>query len=230
MSKSVNRLIGQALGHYNMLADGDRVMVAVSGGIDSLVLAAVLDSWRRKAPINYELSAVYLEMGFAAEDAALVRDQLVGLNIPLATEKFIIPEETAEKRCFACARKRRNRLFALAKEKNFSKLAMGHHKDDIIETFFINLLYSGNLSTMAPRQELFGGRLAIIRPLAYLEKEQIIALGEKLGIKAIGGCPLAGDGKRQATRELLKQLYSKNKNVKASIFAALANVRREYLL
>ncbi len=232
MTITVNRLIGQAMGHYKMLAHGDHVLVAVSGGIDSLVLAAVLDSWRKKAPIAYDLSAVHLDMGLSARDTELVEKQLVRLNIPFFTEKLIIPEvtEKEENCCFICARTRRNRLFQLAREKNFSKLAMGHHKDDIIETFFINLLYSGNISTMAPRQKLFNGSLTIIRPLAYVEKRQIIDLGRDLGLRPISPCPMAGSSKRETTRKLLNNIYHQGKGIKSSIFAALANVRQEYLL
>ncbi len=220
------------MGDYKMLADGDHVLVAVSGGIDSLVLAAVLNSWRHKAPIDYSVRAIYLDMGFAPADAALVTNQLNRLGIPLLTEKLTIPEvrKKQENCCYVCARKRRNKLFDIAREKNFSKLAMGHHKDDIIETFFINLMYSGNLSTMVPSQQLFDGKLTVIRPLACLEKNQIIDLGQQLKLRAVTSCPLAGNSKRKAIRKLLDNIYGQDKKIKASIFAALGNVRREYLL
>ena len=232
MSKTINRLIGQAMGHYNMLAEGDNVLIAVSGGVDSLVLAAILKSWQKKAPINYTISAVYLDMGFKLTDFFLVKEQLARLNIKFFTEELTIsvPENQKENFCFTCAGQRRKRLFQLAKEKNFNKLAMGHHKDDIIETFIINLLYSGNISTMVPCQKLFNGSLSIIRPLAYLEKKQIIKLGRDLQLKSIAPCPMAGNSKRNTARELLNILYKKDKKIKSSIFAALANVRQKYLL
>ncbi len=220
------------MGDYKMLADGDHVLVAVSGGIDSLVLAAVLNSWRHKAPIDYSVSAIYLDMDFAPADASMVGKQLSRLGIPFFTEKLIISEvrEKQKNCCFVCAGKRRNRLFQIAREKNYSKLAMGHHKDDIIETFFINLMYGGNLSTMIPSQKLFGGKLSVIRPLAYMEKNQIIDLGRKLDLQAITPCPQAGDSKRNAIRKILDNIYGRDKKIKSSIFAALGNVRQEYLL
>jgi tRNA 2-thiocytidine biosynthesis protein TtcA len=231
LPKTVNRLIGEAMGDYNMLANGDHVLVAVSGGIDSLVLAAILNSWQNKAPIDYDITAVHLDMGFNPTDRELISTQLTRLHIPFFIEKIsLAPNKDNKNHCFICARKRRNRLFQLAEEKQFSKLAMGHHKDDIIETFFINMLYSGNLSTMTPSQELFKGGLTIIRPLAYLEKKQIIDLGRELHLQTSTPCPLAGSSKRQETRKLLQQLYDRDKNIKSSIFAALANVRQEYLL
>ncbi len=236
ISKTINRQIGRAMHDYDMLADGDRIMVAVSGGIDSLVLAWVLDKWRHKAPINYEILAVHLDMGFGSNEAELVEKELRALQIPALIEKTDFGQrallaEKGKSGCFHCARKRRQRLFDLAAELKYNKLALGHHKEDIIETFFINLMYSGNLSTMLPRQDLFAGKLALIRPLAYLEKDHIIDLGASLKIKPVANpCPLADKSKRAQTRDLLNDIYQKNPMVKSTIFTALANVRGEYLL
>ncbi|MEW6593292.1 MAG: ATP-binding protein [Thermodesulfobacteriota bacterium] len=230
-----NRLIGKALHDYRMLADGDRVMVAVSGGIDSLVLCHVLMLWQRKAPIRYELLAVHLDMGFGADTGA-VAAQLNLAGIPYLSEetdfgKNAVAAEQGKSGCHHCARQRRNRLFALAQEHRCAKLAFGHHQEDIIETFFLNLLYSGNLSTMVPRQELFGGALALIRPLAYLDKEQVRELGAFFGITPVANpCPLAGDSKREAVRTLLASLGRQDAGIKANIFAALGHVRTDYLL
>jgi len=236
LPRNINRAVGQAMHTYNMLADGDRIMVAVSGGIDSLVLAWLLDHWRKKAPIDYTLLAVHLNMGFDADGQQLVEKQLCRLGVPCLIKQTsygreALAAEDGKSGCFHCARKRRNRLFELAGEHDCNKIAFGHHQEDIIETFFLNLLYSGNLSTMVPRQNLFGGKLAIIRPLAFLGKKQIQSLGERLGIDPVKNpCPLAESSKRSTVRSLLTQLYMQDETMKASIFAALANVRTEYLL
>ena len=234
--KQLNHLVGRAMHLYRMLADGDRVMIAVSGGIDSLVLSWLLKEWRRKAPIRYELLAVHLDMGFGGVEYELVREQLCRLDLPMLLErtdfghKALVAEE-GKSGCYHCARQRRNRLFALAKEQHCNKLAFGHHQEDIIETFFLNLFYGGNLSAMAPRQELFGGGLTLIRPLAMVEKKLIIELGQGLGITPVANpCPLAAKSRREEIRTWLAPLYEKNPALKSTIFASLGNVRTDYLL
>lgn len=235
--KTINRLIGQAMHTYNMLADGDRVLVAVSGGIDSLTLAAVLQQWQKKAPICYNLSAVHLDMGFdSGKVSCLVRQQLakIGMEVGVELTSFgtdAIVAEKGESGCFHCARNRRTRLFSLARKKNCNKLALGHHKEDIIETFFLNLLYSGNISTMVPGQPLFNGDLTVIRPLAFVDKQQIRTMAESIHLEAVENpCPFAGTSKREKVRQLLNDLCEGNPQMKGNIFSALSNVRTEYLL
>lgn len=239
LSKDINHRIGQAMHSYNMLCSGDRVMVAVSGGIDSLFLAWLLSCWRRKAPIDYEITAVHVDMGFDDLEcgaALLITQQLERLGIPYQLErtdygKKAMEAENGKSVCFHCARLRRNRLFEIAKSGNYSKIAFGHHKDDILETFFLNLLYGGNLSTMVPRQDLFDGNLAIIRPLAFVDKDEISQTASTLRIEPVKNpCGRDGRSKRQEVRELLASLYQLNPNVKANIFAALGNIREGYLL
>ncbi len=237
LKKSVNHRIGLALHNYEMLDDGDRVMLAVSGGIDSLVLVWILKFWLRKAPIGYQLLAVHLDMGFGKDEAGLVATQLDRLEIPYLIEKTdfgkrALEAEDGRSGCYHCARQRRNRLFELAREHGCNKIAMGHHQEDIIETFFLNLLWAGNLSTMVPKQELFGGKLALIRPMAYLEKKEIREIGATLGIEPVANpCPLSEESKRMQTRALLEEsIYSLNPATKATIFNALGNLRPDYLL
>ncbi len=236
LNRKANRLIGRAMHDYKMLNDKDRVMIAVSGGIDSLVLLSILDHWQKKAPISYELIAVHLDMGFGEEEADLVDAQLERLGVKHLIEKTDIgpramEDENGKSGCFHCSRRRRNRLFEIAREKDFTKIALGHHKEDIIETFYINMMYAGNLSTMVPRQNLFDGRLALIRPMAYLEKAEIKKMGRELGIEPVSNpCPLSGTSKRQQVRDLLESIYEKDESIKSTIFSSLANVKPDYLL
>ena len=226
-----------------MLADGDRVLVAVSGGIDSLVLAWLLDSWRRKAPISYDLQVVHVDMEPAAVGpgtvACLVADRLEALGLSCVVLAADLPApvsadtaaDSTRDVCFRCARSRRNQLFEYARIHQYSTVALGHHRDDIVETFFLNLTCSGNISTMCPRQELFGGRLALIRPLAYLHKNEITVIGRCLDLEAVrSSCPLSEQTRRLEIRELLEHIYDRIPGSREHIFAALGNVRTEYLL
>lgn len=233
----LNRKIGQALHDWRMLSHGDRVLVAVSGGVDSLVAAWILQLWRAKAPIEYDLEVVYIDNSKTTDQpedenhAELIGLQVErwGLPFSVVTGWPVVEDEPGH--CFLCARNRRTQLFDLARRRGCGKVALGHHKDDLIETFFINALYSGNISTMLPRQELFGGKLSLIRILSYLEKKEVRGIAELAGIEPLADrCPLAGDTRRTTIRELLVDVYSRVPGAKGSLFAALGNVRTDYLL
>lgn len=233
----LNRKIGRAMHDWRMLDHGDRVLVAVSGGVDSLVAAWVLQQWRAKAPIEYEVEAVHIvndPVGAATAgdlSAESIGRQVRGWGLTYSAVAGRPVPEGEDRTCFICARNRRSQLFDLARQRGCGKVAFGHHKDDLIETFFINSLYSGNLSTMLPRQDLFGGRLSLIRILSYLEKGDVLELAERAGIEpVVDRCPLAGDTRRDTVRELLAGLYAAVPGAKESVFAALGNVRYEYLL
>lgn len=244
LSRQVNRRIGQAMQDYSMLSHGDSVLVAVSGGVDSLVLAWLLHMWLRKAPVSYALRFVHIDMGFRGRSSrgqngggsinpvAEICNQLSRFNIPLQVEQAREPvEQGGNQGCFGCARQRRHQLFDLAQQYGCNKIAFGHHRDDLIETLFLNMLYGGNLSTMVPRQDLFSGRLALIRPLAYLEKHEVEKIARDLDLAAVSNlCPLAGDTRRDEVRGILQTIYDHAPGAKASIFAAMANVRQGYLL
>lgn len=233
---AVNKRIGQAMHDYAMLAEGDRVMLAVSGGVDSLVLAWVLKSWQKKAPIRYSLAAITVDHEFwrshagAVGPAVSIGRQLGALGIEHTVERaWDLSEE--DRTCYQCARNRRSQLFDLARKRGFNKIALGHHKDDLVETFFLNILYSGNISTMVPRQDLFDGRLTLIRPMAYLEKSEVMEIADMLGLAPVANfCPLADDTRRERVREILAGIYEREPGAKQSMFAALANVREGYML
>lgn len=233
---SVNKRIGQAMHDYSMLEDGDKVLLAISGGVDSLALAWILNFWQAKAPINYSLHAITVDHEFWKEKEGAVSpiesigEQIQKIGIEYSVEQaWDISDE--ERTCYQCARNRRSQLFDLARQRGFTKLAFGHHKDDLVETFFLNVLYSGNISTMLPKQELFEGRLSIIRPMAYLEKSEVIEIAEAQGLLPVANlCPLADDTRREEVRTILSDIYGRVPEAKRSIFASLANVREGYML
>ena len=238
-----NRKVGRAMADYSMLADGDRVLVAVSGGVDSLVLLQILANWLKKAPVHYYLQVVHVDMGPDIESPGPVAQQVRERVKAMGLACHILPAEkpapltdvmsngSSQDICFQCARSRRRQLFNYARHLQCSTVALGHHRDDIVETFFLNLTCAGNISTMRPRQELFSGRLGLIRPLAYLGKEEVVAIGQRMGLVPVQSlCPLSGQTRRQEIRGLLAEVYTRIPGSREHIFAALGNVRSDYLL
>ena len=160
--------------------------VAVSGGKDSMALLYMLKERLNWIPIRYELLAVHLDMGFEGTQPHLIEQGCQKIGVPFYMEKTDYGikahgPDNKENPCFLCSWLRRKRLFQLASSLNFSKIAFGHNKDDIIETLFLNMFFSGELSTMLPKQSLFKGSLTIIRPLALLEENRIkqFSVGER---------------------------------------------------
>lgn len=230
-----NKLIGQALAEYSMIEDGDRILIAVSGGVDSLVLASILRLWQKKAPISYHIHCIHLDMGFSEEEPHLIATELektgVSSEIIHTTLGLTAQADSTGNICFHCARNRRTALFKLCQEQGFNKLALGHHKEDIVETLFINLFYGGNISTMLPKQELFQGKLHIIRPLAFLLKRDIEQLAGLFHYSPVKNpCPQAGTSKRDYIRGILNDLYAEDDSLVHHIFGAMGNVKPEYLL
>jgi tRNA 2-thiocytidine biosynthesis protein TtcA len=140
-------------------------------------------------------------------------------------------DQNRENPCFLCSRLRRKRLFEIADELGCTKLALGHNKDDIIETLFLNMCYAGEISTMVPFQSMFQGRFTVIRPLAFADEDMIRRFARKEGLpEFINTCPSASSSKRHEIKSLLNQLYRSNPKIKGNIFRAMSHVKPEYLL
>jgi tRNA 2-thiocytidine biosynthesis protein TtcA len=219
-----------------MIQAGDRILVAVSGGTDSLVLLWMLRERQRWSPVPYSLSPVYIDPGFPGDrgqTAAAFCEEL-GLTLKVVyTDDGIRAHspENLENPCFFCSRRRRRRLFEIAETDGCRKMALGHNQDDIIETFFINVCYAGEIGTMVPAQPFFGHRFVVIRPLAYAPAATVRRLAGEVGLPRIADpCPSAEHSRRRQIRDLLAGLYRTNRKIRGNVFNALRNVKCEYLL
>ncbi|MBW2192217.1 MAG: tRNA 2-thiocytidine(32) synthetase TtcA [Deltaproteobacteria bacterium] len=219
-----------------MISDGDRILVGLSGGKDSLTLMWVLEERRQRIPINYELFAAYVDPGFDGgfgEQLAEYCDE-AGFDLSVeSTDHGILAHspQNRENPCFLCSRLRRKRLFEIADERGCNKLALGHNKDDIIETLFLNMCYAGQISTMLPSQSFFQGKFTLIRPLAFVDENVIRHFAEERGCPDfMNPCPTAKVSKRQEIKTLLNALYRSNKKIKGNIFRAMRHVKTDYLL
>jgi tRNA 2-thiocytidine biosynthesis protein TtcA len=236
LEREIRRLVGKAIHLYHLIEDGDRILVALSGGKDSVVMLNVLHERRARVPIHYELQVITIDLGYEGCNFEPLKAYTQDLGYDLVLKKTQIgalaqSDDNRENPCFLCARLRRKVFFETARELGCNKVALGHNKDDIIETFLINTFYRGEISTMIPHQVLFGGKLAIVRPLALLEEAKVRAYARLRAFPEIHDkCPTRGTTRRGQIKGLLGELDKMDWRIKKNIFAALSNVKSEYLL
>lgn len=232
----INRLAGKAIHQYNMIDDHDRIVVGLSGGKDSMTLLAVLDERLKRIPVRYTLYPVYIDPGFPGSFAEALSEYCSNKGYTLRyelTDHGPRAHDPANRvnPCFICSRNRRKRLFEIAEELDCPKIALGHTKDDIIETLFINMFYSGQISTMVPCQPMFKGKFKVIRPLSFVDEADVIAFSHQQEFPVFDNpCPSSGNSKRKQIKNLLNQIYSMNPNIKGNIFRSMFHVKEDYLL
>jgi tRNA 2-thiocytidine biosynthesis protein TtcA len=233
LSYFITKKVGKAIWDYRMIKDGDRILVAVSGGKDSLSMLRILKERTRFVPIKYELIACHVDMGFEWVKKDLLADHFEqeGVRHVVAEPNPGWRKEGEPFGCFWCSWNRRKALYAMAKKLGCSKIALGHHMDDIAETLLLNLLFNGEICTMRPYQEMFKGEIAFIRPLAYVEERELVRLADRLELPVIKSrCPYSETSKRRLVKEMIKEAGQHNRNTKKNIFRSLQRVRPEYLL
>jgi tRNA 2-thiocytidine biosynthesis protein TtcA len=237
--RKIKKLTGQAVGDFNLIEDGDRIAVAVSGGKDSYALLHILNQLRRRAPIQFELIAVNVDAGFPGYRKDILEDYLrtCGFQVHMeATDCSEIIDERlrpGSSYCAFCARLRRGFLYTVADRLGCNKIALGHHLDDFIETLLLNQFYVGTLAAMSPKLLAENKRHTVIRPLVYVEEADIIKLALQNEFPIIDcGCPVMGreDQKRQRMKQLIAELCKENKYLKRSMIRSLSNVRPRHLL
>ncbi|UCE32916.1 MAG: tRNA 2-thiocytidine(32) synthetase TtcA [Burkholderiales bacterium] len=238
LRKRMLRLAGQAIDDYRMIGPGDRVMVCLSGGKDSYALLDVLLELRRRAPVAFELVAVNLDQKQPGFQDHVLPAYLRALDVPFHIEtqdtyvvvKRVIP--AGRTMCSLCSRLRRAILYRVAGELGATRIALGHHRDDILETFFLNLFYGGKLKAMPPKLVSDDGRHVVIRPLAYVREADLANWAEHRGFPIIP-CNLCGSQqnlKRQEIKALMREWERRFPGRTDHAFAALGRVVPSHLM
>lgn len=232
LAKRLRRQVGRAIADYGMIADGDRVMVCLSGGKDSYAMLDIMLRLQRKAPVDFELVAVNLDQKQPGFPEHILPEYLESLGVAwhviekdtYSVVKRVIPDGRTT--CGLCSRLRRGTLYGYAVEHGMNKIALGHHMDDIVETFFLNLFHGGTLKAMPPKLQSDDGANIVIRPLAYCRERDIAHWAEARGYPIIP-CNLCGSQpnlQRQAIKGMLTEWDRRSPGRTETIFKALTNV------
>jgi tRNA 2-thiocytidine biosynthesis protein TtcA len=238
LEKRLCRQVGQAIMEYNMIEAGDKVMVCVSGGKDSYAMLDILLKLKARAPVHFDLVAVNLDQGQPGFPAHVVEEHLRKVGVPYrmlrrdtySVVKRVVPE--GKSTCAACSRFRRGVLYDAAVELGCSKIALGHHREDLIETLLLNALYSGSLKAMPPKLHSSDGRNVVIRPLCYAAEADIAAFAAAVAFPIVP-CDLCGSQpnlRRKRVKGLLAELSAEHPAVKGNLLHALGHVIPGHLL
>ena len=238
LEKRLCREVGRAIVDYNMIEEGDKVMVCVSGGKDSYAMLDILLKLKARAPIHFDLIAVNLDQkqpGFPEEVLPkYLRELGVAFHIEnqdtYSIVKRVIPE--GKTTCGLCSRLRRGILYRVAEELGATKVALGHHRDDMLQTFFLNMFFAGKLKSMPPKLVSDDGRHVVIRPLAYVAEKDLVRWAQHRGFPIIP-CTLCGSQEnlqRKQVAEMLREWEKKHPGRVENMFTALQNVVPSHLL
>lgn len=237
LAVKIRKQITQALSDYNMIANGDKVMVCVSGGKDSSILTILLEEIRKRAEIKFTIAAVILDQKQPGFDVMNFKNWLESEGIEfhmIEKDTYSVVKEkvTTGVYCSLCSKMRRAILYDYAFEHKYSKMALGHHRTDLIETTMLNMFYTGNVSTMPAKLRSDDGRNIVIRPMMYVAESDLIQLASEWGFPVIP-CNLCGSQegmKRKKMKNLISELEKEIPNLSASFITALQNVKPSHLL
>ena len=238
LEKKLCRLVGQAIGDFGMIEEGDKVMVCVSGGKDSYAMLDILMKLRERAPINFEIVAVNLDQKQPNFPAEILPNYLKSLGIQFHIEeqdtysivKRVIPE--GKTTCGLCSRLRRGILYRVADELGATKIALGHHRDDILETLMLNMFYAGKLKGMPPKLRSDDGKHIVIRPLAYVPEKLLERYADDMNFPIIP-CDLCGSQpnlQRQVMKEMLRDWEKKHPGRVENLFRSMHHTVPSHLM
>ncbi len=233
---SMHKLLETAVSDYQMINPGDHVLAGLSGGKDSSMLLRLLARKKIQTTNDFRLSAVFVKMGFANDDeiSEYLRDFSKNLGVQyFEIERSLEKIMAAEKKqaCYLCSRTRRLALFDLADEIGANVIAFGHHRDDFVQTFLMNIFFNGSLEAMKPVNPFFKGKYRIIRPMLYIKESSVKAEIENSGIKVFdSGCPFGKVSERAYIRSLIEEITKHDSTAKNNIFKALYNRKPDFLL
>ena len=238
LEKKLCRLVGQGIGDFGMIEDGDKVMVCVSGGKDSYAMLDILMKLRERAPINFEIVAVNLDQKQPNFPAEILPNYLKGLGVQYHIEeqdtysivKRVIPE--GKTTCGLCSRLRRGILYRVADELGATKIALGHHRDDILETLMLNMFYAGKLKGMPPKLRSDDGKHIVIRPLAYVPERLLERYATDMNFPIIP-CDLCGSQpnlQRQVMKEMLRDWEKKHPGRVENLFRSMHHIVPSHLM
>ena len=238
LEKRILRATARAIQDFGLVEDGDRIMVAVSGGKDSYTLLHVLMRLRERAPIRFDLVAVNLDQGQPGFPAHVLEGHFRAVGVPYrmisrdtySVVRRLVPEGKTS--CSVCSRLRRGVLYGAAIEMGCTKIALGHHRDDLVETLLLSALYSGALKSMPPKLLAKDGRNVVVRPLCYAAEEDIAAFAAEMRFPIVP-CDLCGSQpnlRRRRVKGLLAELAAEHPAVKGNLLHALAHVVPSHLL
>lgn len=231
ISTDIYSQVNRAIDDYGLIQKGDRILAAVSGGKDSLSLFKLLIKIRQEQSFSFTVFAAHIRTDFHCAGCAHT-DILTGIfkeaGVEYVFRDIKVLDASGITNCFWCSWNKRKALFKIAAELSCNKLALGHHKDDIVETVLMNIFFNGELSAMCPRQELFDGRIIIIRPLCYVDEELTKKFALESGFCAkLCKCPFGKDSKRRQMKEMLREIQqaSAETDIKTNIFNGVAGIK-----
>jgi len=228
----ISKKVGKAIMDYKMIQEGDKILVAVSGGKDSLTMLQILKDRMSFVPIKYELLAVHVDMGYPCQHPKILAEYFKKMGVKYYIPKIDILKGKTRKdiSCFWCSWNRRKALFETADKLGCTKVALGHHMDDVAETMLLNLFFHGEISSMSPKQELFKGKIFIIRPLAYVEEKLIEKFAKTLDFPHHKcACPNSFTSSRTKMTDLINIIEKICPDVRKNIFRSGQRIKKEYL-
>lgn len=223
---------GRVIVEHDLIQDGDRILVGLSGGKDSMMLINVLLHRLTIAPVNFEIIPVHVDNGQPAANVERLSRYVQSLGLKLRVEKAELKLERPEDlNCFWCAWNRRKALFEISNKLGCRKIALAHHLDDIVESILMNQFFKGEISAMCPRQDFFDGAVTMIRPLAWENEETIRTLAVQIGLDTFETCrcPVSATSQRTRFKSIIRDMEKVNPFVKQNIYNSLTNIKPDYL-